>query len=230
MAFGSILDGPDPAKLQTYVETALPLLITAMDDARVEVRDSTAWTVGRILEICPEIVGHAQLLTVSFGNILFTLVCFKLLLPAFSRGLSQEPRVAANICWALMSLVRAAYELGKSQGTDSTGEPETFVLSSVFPNMIDELIRIADRYFSLIYTNQFLRTDGNQSNLRLAAFETIMELIKNSPKDCYHVVQNTTILMLDKLEKLLQLENNASAADRVCGLFFSELIFVECSY
>lgn len=35
MAFGSILDGPDPAKLQPLVEQALPLLITAMKDRSV---------------------------------------------------------------------------------------------------------------------------------------------------------------------------------------------------
>ncbi len=34
------------------------------------------------------------------------------------------------------------------------------------------------------------------SNLRIAAYETLMELIKNSPKDCYPIVQQTTIIIL----------------------------------
>lgn len=34
-----------------------------------------------------------------------------------------------------------------------------------------------------------------------------MELIKNSPKDCYPVVQQTTLIILKKLEQLLTIEN-----------------------
>ena len=64
MAFGSILDGPDPTKLQRYIEDAFPLLIAALDDRTVEVRDSTAWTIGRILEVCPEVAGNMSVLQV----------------------------------------------------------------------------------------------------------------------------------------------------------------------
>jgi len=53
------------------------------------------------------------------------------------------------------------------------------------------------------------RPDGNMSNLRNAAYEAIMEMMKNSPKDCYPYVLNTLVLVLDKLEKILQLEVSA---------------------
>ncbi|GMR56453.1 hypothetical protein PMAYCL1PPCAC_26648 [Pristionchus mayeri] len=186
MAFGSILDGPDPAKLVPLVEQALPPLVQAMSDSNVHVRDTAAWTIGRMCEICGEVVTRPQVL--------------QTLLPAMSASLNQEPRVATNVCWAIVSLTKAAYEQAVALGTDSSGQPDTFVLSQCFEPMIAELIKTTDR------------ADSNQSNLRLAAFETLMELIKNSPKDCYHVVQNTTLLMLKKLEQLLDMEAHATSA------------------
>jgi importin subunit beta-1 len=50
------------------------------------------------------------------------------------------------------------------------------------------------------------------SNLRIAAYETLMELIKNSPKDCYPVVQHTTLVILKKLEQLLTIENTLQSS------------------
>lgn len=50
--------------------------------------------------------------------------------------------------------------------------------------MVSELIKITDR------------VDGNQSNLRITAYEALMELIKHSPKDCYSAVRNTTVVIL----------------------------------
>uniref|UniRef100_A0A158QMT1 Importin N-terminal domain-containing protein n=1 Tax=Haemonchus placei TaxID=6290 RepID=A0A158QMT1_HAEPC len=189
MAFGSILDGPDPAKLMTLVDQAMPALIDSMAEKNVTIRDTAAWTIGRVLEICPEIVNKDGMLA--------------RLLPTLSQGLHQEPRVAANVCWALVALVKTAYDIACGQGTDSTGQPDTYALSPCFEAMVSELIKTTDR------------TDGNQSNLRLAAFETLMELIKNSPKDCYPVVQNTTVLMLKKLEQLLNMEaTTTSSSDK----------------
>src|SRR3569623_379152 len=42
-----------------------------------------------------------------------------------------------------------------------------------------------------------------------------MELIKNSPQDCYAVVQQTTLIVLKKLEQLLNIEHSlVSASDK----------------
>ncbi|ORY53095.1 ARM repeat-containing protein [Rhizoclosmatium globosum] len=51
MAFGSILDGPKASTLSPLVEQALPFLITMMNDPNVQVKDTTAWTLGRISEL-----------------------------------------------------------------------------------------------------------------------------------------------------------------------------------
>ena len=54
MAFGCILEGPDPNNLKPIVEQALPMLIELMNDSSVVVRDTVAWTIGRICELIPD--------------------------------------------------------------------------------------------------------------------------------------------------------------------------------
>lgn len=54
-----------------------------------------------------------------------------------------------------------------------------------------------------------------QSNLRSAAYEALMEMVKNSPRDCYASVQKTTMIILEKLNQVLNLEGHiTSQTDR----------------
>ena len=55
-----------------------------MSDQSVVVRDSVAWTLGRICEILPQ---------VAIDNYLQQLV------ETLLASLDAEPRVAANVCW-----------------------------------------------------------------------------------------------------------------------------------
>ena len=55
-----------------------------MKDESVVVRDSVAWTLGRICELLPQ---------VAIDNFL------QLLVETLLVGLDAEPRVAANVCW-----------------------------------------------------------------------------------------------------------------------------------
>ncbi|KAL8619198.1 Importin subunit beta-1 [Nucella lapillus] len=178
MAFGSILEGPDSEKLKAVVEQAMPMLIELLTDQSVVVRDTAAWTVGRVCEILPEAVLNES--------------CLNPLLMALIKGLEAEPRVASNICWAFSSLAEAAYE--SADNVDGTCEPETYCLSSSFETMVQKLLETTDR------------PDGNQHNLRNAAYEALMELVKNSPKDCYVIVQKTTMIILERLERVLGME------------------------
>jgi importin subunit beta-1 len=71
---------------------------------------------------------------------------------------------------------------------------------------------VREEDLKLIYL--LFRTDATV-NLRNAAYEALMELIKNSPKDCYSVVKDTTLIVLKKIEELLNVEEIlASATDR----------------
>lgn len=113
MAFGSILEGPElnqlkplviqvrcssgsPSllsvtqiplctKLRPLLLQAMPTLIELMKDPSVVVRDTTAWTVGRICELLPE----AAINEVYLAPLLQCLI----------EGLGAEPRVASNVCW-----------------------------------------------------------------------------------------------------------------------------------
>jgi len=189
MAFGSILDGPSQEVLDRLVNSALVPLINTLNDPHLCVRDTSAWAIGRVCDTCENLVTRPEVL--------------QGLVPALFNALSQEPRVAFNACWALSSLVKAAYQIAKDQGTDESGEPDTYLLSPVFSEMVRRLIETTDR------------PDANEKNLRISGYEALMELIKNSPKDCYPHVQQTTVDVLHRLERLLNIENQlVSSSDR----------------
>jgi len=110
-------------------------------------------------------------------------------------GLSAEPRVATNSCWALSSTAVAAMDMARPQDDDDA-TPETYVLSKYFETIVEKLLATTERQ------------DGSQNNLRSSAYAALMEMIKNSPKDCYTTVQKTTIVILGRLESVIQLEGN----------------------
>ncbi|XP_060517733.1 importin subunit beta isoform X2 [Cylas formicarius] len=186
MAFGSILGGLESSTLKPLVEQAMPTLIELMYDSSVTVRDTAAWTFGRICEIIPEAAINETFL--------------KPLLESLITGLKAEPRVAANVCWAFSGLAEAAYESASSEsGSGDFGAPKTYVLSQYFEFIVQRLLETTDR------------PDGAQANLRPAAYEALMEMVKNSPRDCYVTVQKTTMVILERLQQVLQMESHISS-------------------
>lgn len=175
MAFGSILGGLDEPTLKPLIEQAMSILVNLMYDSNATVRDTAAWTFGRICEIIPRIVIASPF--------------FPKILEALLLGLKEAPRLAANVCWALTGLAEAAYD---EAAPDDDTPPQTFALTQYFGFMVDCLLETTDR------------ADGAQANLRSAAYEALMELIKNSPLDCYPTVQKTTMVILGRLDQLLQ--------------------------
>lgn len=139
MLFGSVLEGADSANTRPLADTAMGPLIQMLNDESVAVRDSTAWTLGRLCENAPDVALNPQYL--------------EPLLRELIRGLSMEPRVATNVCWALNSLAQAAYT--QAQNELALGqEPETYCLTRYFEGIITKLLETTER------------ADGNQSNLR----------------------------------------------------------------
>ncbi|XP_030762652.1 importin subunit beta-like isoform X3 [Sitophilus oryzae] len=176
MAFGSILGGLESNTLKPLVEQAVPTLIELMYDSSVMVRDTAAWTFGRICEIIPDVAINETFL--------------KPLLESLITGLKAEPRVAANVCWAFSGLAEAAYEAATCDLVGEETTPETYCLSPFFEFIVQRLLEATDR------------PDGAQANLRPAAYEALMEMIKNSPRDCYVTVQKTTMVILDRLQQM----------------------------
>ncbi|EDW46374.1 importin subunit beta [Drosophila sechellia] len=177
MTFGSVLNGLETNTLKPLVEQAMPTLIRLMYDSSVIVRDTIAWTFGRICDIIPEAAINETYL--------------QTLLECFVKSLKSEPRVAANVCWAFIGLSDAACEAAV---TNEGETPETYALSPYFEYIITQLLETTDR------------SDGAQANLRCAAYQALMDMIKNSPLDCYLVVQRTTLVILERLNQVMQME------------------------
>ena len=73
----------------------------------------------------------------------------------------------------------------------------------------------------LCFPSVSTRPDGHQNNLRSAAYEALMEIVKNSAKDCYPAVQKTTLVIMERLQQVLQMEvgpNRESGGANLFGL------------
>lgn len=117
MAFGSIIEGPSVEKLKPIVEQAMPMFIELLKDQSVIVRNTAAWTIGRICESVPEaVINEATLQSLLEGLVM---------------GLAAEPRVATNACWALSSTAVAAMDMARPQDDDEA-IPDTYCLSKYF--------------------------------------------------------------------------------------------------
>ncbi|KAK7039221.1 karyopherin Kap95 [Paramarasmius palmivorus] len=126
MTFGSILEGPDPAVLTPLAEQALPLLIGMMADHNIHVKDTTAWTLGRICDmlitvIKPEVHLHP-------------------LISALVNGLQDNPRIIVNCCWALMNL---ADQMGL-YGDEDLDAAQTGALSPYYEGVVQALLRVTE--------------------------------------------------------------------------------------
>lgn len=126
MAFGSILEGPDPSVLTPLADQALPLLINMMSDANVHVKDSTAWTLGRICDLLTQVIKidmHLHALVSALVN-----------------GLSDSPRIVTNCCWALMNLSEQLALNFEEEGEHAQTGP----LSPYYDGVISALLRVTE--------------------------------------------------------------------------------------
>ncbi|KZT05199.1 ARM repeat-containing protein [Laetiporus sulphureus 93-53] len=182
MTFGSILEGPDPSVLMPLVNQAFPILIDMMHDTNPHVKDTVAWTLGRICDIMVQAIKPD--------------VHLHPLVSALVNGLQDNPRIAANCCWALMNL---ADQLGYSEDGDPQ-EAATGALSPYFEGIVQALLRVTE-------------TASNEGNYRTAAYEAVTSFISHSTLDTIPVVQNTAVAVLQRMEQLLALRNQVVGVD-----------------
>ncbi|BDD57404.1 karyopherin beta [Monascus purpureus] len=121
-SFGAIMDGPDPKVLEPLVKQALPVLIGMMQDPSIQVRDSTAYALGRVCDFCSETLDpdvHLQPLISCLFN-----------------GLASTSKIASSCCWALMNVAdRFAGEPGA----------QTNPLSKHFEESLKSLLAVTER-------------------------------------------------------------------------------------
>ncbi|GIJ83459.1 karyopherin beta [Aspergillus pseudoviridinutans] len=121
-AFGAIMDGPDPKILEPLIKQALSVLISMMEDSSIQVRDSTAYALGRVCDFCSETLDpdvHLQPLITCLFN-----------------GLASSPKIASSCCWALMNVAdRFAGDVGA----------HTNPLSKHFQDSVKSLLTLTER-------------------------------------------------------------------------------------
>jgi importin subunit beta-1 len=165
MAFGSIMEGPSEDKLKPLVVQALPMLLTTMNsDPNVLVKDTCAWSVGQICDY------HAS----SIPPEMLTP-----LLQALMAGLDLQPRVSANVCYAIHNL---------AQSFESEGGP-TNPLSQFFSPVAEKLLQITER------------PDASECNLRMAAYECVNMMIQNAAEDVKPVILQLVPVIIERLER-----------------------------
>ncbi|KAH9423852.1 Importin subunit beta-1 [Dermatophagoides pteronyssinus] len=184
MALGSILEGPSQNQLIPIVTEALPTVINLTHDSSVCVRDTTMWVLSVICQQVSEVIFKPDVL--------------KLVLDVFIEGLKSEPRVAVHSCLAFNSLSESANDIAcNAEGVDEN--PRSNALSEYFQYIINHLLQCTER------------PDALMNNLRSSAYEAIMEMIKNSPQNCYEIVRQTTMIILDRLNRsFISLENTGN--------------------
>jgi importin subunit beta-1 len=113
LAYGSILDGPSPSKMGPIIQSSLQVIVGALNDASVGVRDNAAWTIGRICQL------HTRAIAPAVGN----------LVPILLQKLAADkPRVAEKIAWTFDVL-----------GQEEKDEP-TLSLAPLFTQIVSGLL------------------------------------------------------------------------------------------
>ena len=122
-AFGAIMEGPEVRVLEPIVKQALPILITMMEDQSLQVKDSTAYALGRITEGCPEAIDSQEHLPT--------------LIESLFKGLISNAKMAPSCCWAVMNL--AERFAGDFNAPTNPMTPH-------FNNAVTTLVDVTDRH------------------------------------------------------------------------------------
>jgi len=144
LAFGSILEGPK-GQIKELIKKAVPVLLRKhLQDSNLAVKDTTAWTLGRICQLHPESIPSVDEL-----------------IPAVSNALRDEPRVASNCCWCLHNLAVAYEESPRSPLTQHFNKLVRVLLATTERNDADEANLRCSAYEAL---NVLLLTSPPQLN------------------------------------------------------------------
>lgn len=183
LAFGSILEGPSPDKLQPYLAPGIDVMLKLMQDPTVQVKDTAAWTIGRICEHHTSAIqpAHWQTMMRSPGGpepegVLLV-------------GLKDDPRVAGNVCWALHNL---------AEQLEDQRDAATNPLSTLFVTLASALLACAER------------GDAGEHNLRSSAYEALNTTLTNAAADTKQTIEQLCPAILKRLEDTfaMQIVNN----------------------
>ncbi|QHO29700.1 hypothetical protein HN51_018115 [Arachis hypogaea] len=125
-AFGSILEGPSPDKLAPLVNHALPFMLSALvKDPSNHVKDTTAWTLGRMFEFLHNSIVGTPI--INEGN------CQQII-TVLLQSMKDVPNVAEKACGALYFL---------AQGYEDVGP--TSPITPFFQEIVQSLLAVTHR-------------------------------------------------------------------------------------
>ncbi|CAA0830895.1 Importin subunit beta-1 [Striga hermonthica] len=195
-AFGSILEGPSPDKLIPLVNVALNFMLTALtNDPSSHVKDTTAWTLGRIFEFLHGSTSENPIITAANLQPIVTV-----LLQSMK---DAAPNVAEKSCGALYFL---------AQGYDYAGSPSP--LTPYFQEIVRSLLdatRREDAGESRLQTaayealNEVVRSSSGDETARL-----VLELVQVIMAELHKTLEAQT-LSSDEREKQNELQG------QLCG-------------
>ena len=125
MAFGSVMDGPEPSVLQPLVAQAFPVLIAMLGDSSAAVRESTSWALARATELIPKGFQADVHLRPLMEALVVTL---------------RDPRSATiqNCAWTIQNICGI---IGATRPTDPTTP-----LGPYYEALVTELMQVTQRY------------------------------------------------------------------------------------
>ena len=120
MAFSSILEGPSDEAIGQFVNQAIPVLLAALSDENDLVKDTTAWTIGRICDL------HVRSIPEDTFPTLVNGLAGKLL--------TESPRVSSQACFGIHNLA-AAFQNDNAAATSGTNalSSKFFFIWYIFP-------------------------------------------------------------------------------------------------
>ena len=122
MVFGSLISNPDKHELGKLTHPILPLLLNALKDSSISVRDASSWVLGRISEVVSSMLFEQEVRSI-YSHLLATM--------------NDAPRVSSNACWSIMNLV--------VQTSDSEDDSIRKITSFFAPQIISALLKSAAR-------------------------------------------------------------------------------------
>ena len=176
LIIGSIIDGPEPADISSLVSMALPTLIELMNDPVVHIKDTAAWTLGRICENMFQTLQENEVQAV---------------IQAIVRGLDDTPRVASNCAWCIINL---------SEQTAGLEDQKTGPLDRYFTHILGELTRVAER-FAFIYVRP-----NQDSNFRAASYEAISTLVAHGSHDSLPYISTLATQVVERLNQTVAIQ------------------------
>ncbi|GKT62594.1 importin subunit beta-1 [Colletotrichum tofieldiae] len=188
-AFGAIMDGPDEKVLDPIVKQALPILIGMMDDSSLQVKDSTAYALGRITESVSDSIDPNQHLDP--------------LIRSLFNGLMSNAKIASSCCWALMNLAeRFSGDLSATQNplTPHFNQSVTNLLALTARPDCDSYVRTA----AYEVLNAFVQNAASESMAPIASLSgVIIERLEGTIPMQSQVVSVEDRIMLEEMQTSL---------------------------